>query len=47
MQNSYEIRRNLFVVVTVVVVFLLFVPACITMHSGPCSPVVLPGSVDR
>lgn len=31
---------------TVVVVF-LFVPACIPMHSGPCSPVVLPGSVDK
>lgn len=34
------------VVVAVVVVFLLFVPACITMHSGPCSP-VCPGSVDE
>lgn len=37
----------MFVVVTVVVVvFLLYVPACITMHSGPCSP-VFSGSVDK
>lgn len=34
------------VVVTVVVVFLFYVPACITMHSGPCSP-VCSGSVDK
>lgn len=36
----------MFVVVAVVVVFLLYVPACITVHSGPCSP-VLPGLVDK
>ena len=34
------------VVVVVVVVFLLYVPACITKHSGPCSP-VFSGSVDE
>lgn len=32
---------------TVAVVVFLFVPACIPMHSGRCSPVVLPGSVDK
>lgn len=45
MNPSAVNRRNqLFVVVAVVVVFSFFVPACITMHSGPCSP-VLPGFV--
>lgn len=36
----------MFVVVVAVVVVFLFVPACITMHSGLCSP-VLSGSVDE
>lgn len=42
----HEGISQMFVVVVAVVVVFLFVPACITMHSGLCSP-VLSGSVDE